>query len=424
MKFRYRFFSAAVLAFAVLGAGSFSAYASEEAGQAGSFRMTARTVGDSLQDADESGTADTARKRFPAGKYKIGDDMPKGEYILFAYGGKSTLLIGTTEAGTYSVSVDQFTYNHIAVFEDGQNITLNSCYALPVNLIEPEYLNLAGPGMYKAGMHISPGNYTLVPEGDEGGSYTIYSTISPEKIYAEGDVTGNVTIRLSAGQYIDLRGCRFSTVPAPVMITFTDKETIRRVQAQLNMIKYDCGKPDGVAGAKTTAAIKKFQEDHQLTVNGKVTKEFLLSLDQESPWSEAEKEAGPFITDAAQFVSRYHDALEKVSETEDASYAEISAADIEKGDTSPNGQGSYAFETNHAADKIRSAFYIQNGSYDRSSVIELALFMYALDTSFKDFDSANTAALKFLFDGKYETASLTYSMLDINGAAAAWGQLK
>ncbi|MBQ9064945.1 MAG: peptidoglycan-binding protein [Blautia sp.] len=360
--------------------------------------------------------------RFRAGKYVAGDDLPASEYMLFAYGDNSSLRIGITSPGSYAVSVYPFTYNHITVLEDGWNVTLENCYAIPINLVSPETIILSGPGMYKAGMHFAAGSYELVPDNEDGGSYTIYNTLSPEKIYTEGEVTANTPVRISSGQYIELTGCHFSKTPDPVMITHTDKETVRRVQAQLNMIDYSCGNPDGVLGSKTASAIKKYQEDHSLTATGKITDEFLLSLDTESPYSEVEAEMGPFITKTADFVSRYEEAVKSISETETDKYAAISSDDIQKGDCRPNDNGGYAFETNHNSESIRSVFYVKSGSFDRSSVIELSLMLYAADTSFKDLSSARTAALNLLFDGTMDTQTLTCSILDMDGSSVCWLQ--
>ena len=277
--------------------------------------------------------------------------------------------------------------------------------------------------MYKIGMHIAAGNYTLEPSGDHP-SYVLYNTISPEKIDSSSELTGSTTVRVFAGQYIDLKDCRFSKVPDPVQITYTDKDTIRRVQAQLNMISYNCGNPDGVLGGKTAAAIKKYQEDHGLIANGKITAEFLVSLDIESTYSEVESELGPFILDSSAFASRYSDAAKKAAEAEDGRYSAISADDIKKGTVTPDKAGSCVFETNKEAMKIKSVFYVPRESFDRRAVIELSLMMYAVDTSFKDLNSAETAALRLLFDGSLETSALSYSILDLHGSTIAWAQLK
>jgi len=363
------------------------------------------------------------KARYRAGKYTAGSTIPVGEYMLFAYGDESFVRVGTTTDSSYTVTSASFTYNHIIVFSENQSITMSGCYAVPINQVRPEKLKRGGPGMYKIGMHIAAGNYTLEPSG-ENASYVIYNTVSPEKIDSSSELTANTTVRVSAGQYIDLKNCRFSKIPDPVQITYTDKDTIRRVQAQLNMIDYNCGNPDGVLGGKTAAAIKKYQEDHNLTVNGKITAEFLVSLDIESPYSEVESELGPFILDSSAFASRYSEAAKKAAETESGRYASVSADDIKKGTVTPNKAGSCVFETNKEALKIKSVFYIPQKSFDRKAVIELSLMMYAVDTSFKDFDSAENAALRLLFDGSLETSALSFSILDLHGSTVAWVQLK
>jgi hypothetical protein len=55
--------------------------------------------------------------------------------------------------------------------------------------------------------------------------------------------------------------------------TNTQKELIKKVQTALNDLGYNCGKVDGVIGKKTEEAIKQFQKDNNLTVDGKIGKE-------------------------------------------------------------------------------------------------------------------------------------------------------
>ncbi|MDE8692205.1 peptidoglycan-binding domain-containing protein, partial [Faecalibacterium sp. DFI.5.82] len=42
------------------------------------------------------------------------------------------------------------------------------------------------------------------------------------------------------------------------------------MQARLSALGFDAGDPDGLFGAKTTAAVKQFQLSRSLTVDGKV----------------------------------------------------------------------------------------------------------------------------------------------------------
>lgn len=59
-----------------------------------------------------------------------------------------------------------------------------------------------------------------------------------------------------------------NTKKASTTSTSTKVADIKKIQEKLNELGYDCGKADGIAGKKTTAAIKKFQKDQGLTVDG------------------------------------------------------------------------------------------------------------------------------------------------------------
>lgn len=61
----------------------------------------------------------------------------------------------------------------------------------------------------------------------------------------------------------------------PVEIT---KELVRMLQEKLNDEGYDCGEPDGLIGPKTRAAIRKFREDHGLSVSEEIDRELLDTL--------------------------------------------------------------------------------------------------------------------------------------------------
>ncbi len=45
-------------------------------------------------------------------------------------------------------------------------------------------------------------------------------------------------------------------------------ESVKGVQARLNNLGYDCGPVDGIVGAQTRAAVRRFQADHDLQVDG------------------------------------------------------------------------------------------------------------------------------------------------------------
>ena len=53
---------------------------------------------------------------------------------------------------------------------------------------------------------------------------------------------------------------------------------VKKVQKALNKQGYDCGKVDGKCGKKTKKAIKKYQVDKDMKVDGKITKKLLKKL--------------------------------------------------------------------------------------------------------------------------------------------------
>lgn len=59
----------------------------------------------------------------------------------------------------------------------------------------------------------------------------------------------------------------------------TDRSsTVKKVQKKLNKLGYKCGKADGSCGSKTKSAIRKYQRDKGMTVNGKIDKALLRKM--------------------------------------------------------------------------------------------------------------------------------------------------
>lgn len=60
-------------------------------------------------------------------------------------------------------------------------------------------------------------------------------------------------------------------------------DDVKALQEKLNKLGYDCGKADGIFGAKTEAAVMAFQADHSLTVDGIVGPKTWAALDAANP---------------------------------------------------------------------------------------------------------------------------------------------
>ena len=70
---------------------------------------------------------------------------------------------------------------------------------------------------------------------------------------------------------------------------YTDSATGQIVQQALNDAGFDCGKPDGKAGAKTEAALREYQQSKGINVNGVITDELLEAMGVADQVSEAAK---------------------------------------------------------------------------------------------------------------------------------------
>ena len=59
---------------------------------------------------------------------------------------------------------------------------------------------------------------------------------------------------------------------------FDDPYLVRQVQTALNAAGFNCGAPDGSAGANTHAAMHSYQAAHGLQVTDRITQELVASL--------------------------------------------------------------------------------------------------------------------------------------------------
>ncbi len=69
-----------------------------------------------------------------------------------------------------------------------------------------------------------------------------------------------------------------STLSVAFAATYTDKDTVKKVQQALNDEGYNCGTPDGVTGKKTAAAITQYQTDKGLEATGAIDDTLLEAL--------------------------------------------------------------------------------------------------------------------------------------------------
>ena len=105
--------------------------------------------------------------------------------------------------------------------------------------------------------------------------------------------------------------CVFTTFAAST-------DVIKEIQQLLNDSGYDCGTPDGAAGAKTIGAIAQYQEDHGMDITGEATEELLALLKETS-----EKENEPLLSSSGKTEEELEESIASLQEELNALQAEL-----------------------------------------------------------------------------------------------------
>lgn len=173
------------------------------------FETSTETI---LETTTEVTTEAVQERIYEASTYKIGSDMPAGEYILFSEAFTSGYFqISSNSSGDFDsiIANDNFDTNSIVTLQDGQYFNMKRCYAVPIE-DNPE-VNIAGEGMFKVGLHIPAGEYKLtVSEDATGSGYLEVSSNSMHdlsSIITNDNFEGSTYITVSDGQYLKLNRC-------------------------------------------------------------------------------------------------------------------------------------------------------------------------------------------------------------------------
>lgn len=163
--------------------------------------------------------ATTAGDEIKEGMYKIGTDLPAGEYILLS---KSALpayfQVSSDSSGSLEsiISNDNFNGSRYITVSDGQYLELRGSGGYTADKA-PSLVPADGTyneGMYKTGKDIPPGEYKLIPDGGSINSYvevTEDSAGTLDSIVSNDNFTAEKYITISDGQYIKLVGCHINT---------------------------------------------------------------------------------------------------------------------------------------------------------------------------------------------------------------------
>jgi hypothetical protein len=169
-----------------------------------------------LDETTEAATteAEATAKYYQEGVYKVGKDLPAGEYLLTSYDDRYVggyMCVSSDSNRSDIIHNELFLTFHYITVENGQYLELTRCGAVSVeedSLTFKSYDDL-GPGMYRIGTDIPAGEYKLIADKDAIAAYScIYDNSSAyRKIIANDIINNNSYVTVEEGQYLLLSQC-------------------------------------------------------------------------------------------------------------------------------------------------------------------------------------------------------------------------
>ena len=148
-----------------------------------------------------------AVKKYKSGQYKVGVDLPAGEYVAIAKG-DAYIEVASDSSGamTSIVANDIFANRSIITVSNGQYLKIQNCELYAFNDAPKTQTTKDGfllSGMYKVGVDLPAGEYKVISEG--GDSYIETSRSSRhslQDIISNDLFQGNKYVSVSNGQYV------------------------------------------------------------------------------------------------------------------------------------------------------------------------------------------------------------------------------
>ncbi|MBQ1847431.1 MAG: hypothetical protein II135_05440 [Clostridia bacterium] len=150
------------------------------------------------------------RVQYREGQYKVGKDIPAGEYVLFVTnsGYMGYFSVSSDANGNNIIFNDNFDYNSIITIKDGQYLELSRCYAIDIDFVPT--IDKSKGTMFKVGLHIPAGEYKIAASDSQYmGYYCIYESSLQNKIISNDNFNGSRYITVKNGQYLKLSRSKF-----------------------------------------------------------------------------------------------------------------------------------------------------------------------------------------------------------------------
>lgn len=179
--------------------------------------MTGKKVGTATISAKANGITKTVKvtvknppvKYYGEGMYKVGKDIPAGEYVLYASDGLGYFSVNKNASGSFDAIITNeiFQTNSIITVTNGQYLEMSGCKAAKASAVK---VNTSGEGMLRVGVDIAPGTYQLIATRSPYGYVEVSSNSlhKMDSIVMNDNFPKNKYIEVKKGQYLTLSGCK------------------------------------------------------------------------------------------------------------------------------------------------------------------------------------------------------------------------
>lgn len=152
---------------------------------------------------------------YPPKMYKVGSEIPAGEYVLIStspFGSYFEITKDSSGALDSLLANDIFCGRSIVTVESGQyfNVSDATIYKIDGAPVINRSSKELSDGMYRVGMDIPAGEFTLHPTNPIGGYYELDkdSKHVSDSIIGNGEVKNQQYLTLKEGQYLTLKGAK------------------------------------------------------------------------------------------------------------------------------------------------------------------------------------------------------------------------
>lgn len=170
---------------------------------AGTIQEAVDEAASGIQETQQTQTEEAVRPMFKEGTYKVGSDMPAGEYRLVALN-SGYFQIASDSTGEFDslIANDNFSTQTIVSVADGQYLQITRAIAYPID--DAPEIDITKEGMFKVGKDIQAGEYKVRSTGSGYLQVSTDSTHGFESIVSNNNFEGETYITVADGQYLTL----------------------------------------------------------------------------------------------------------------------------------------------------------------------------------------------------------------------------